>query len=98
MKTTWRRYGGAEAGLDDFRLHDTRHTAATRLLRASGNLKLVQQLLGHEDISTTAKYADANLADLAEAMEGVTKSRHERKHSLENLRVKQRLLAASNEG
>jgi integrase len=75
MKTTWRRYGGASAGLKDFRLHDLRHTAATRLLREVGNLKLVQQLLRHEDIATTAKYAHTDLADLREAMERVEKSR-----------------------
>lgn len=75
MKSTWRRYGGAKAGLIDFRLHDTRHTTATRLLRDSGNLKLVQRLLRHEDITTTVKYAHADIRDLRSAMERLTKSR-----------------------
>ena len=75
FKTAWRRYGGAAAGLEDFRLHDARHTAATRLLRNSGNLKLVQKLLRHEDIATTSKYAHADHADLRAAMESETKSR-----------------------
>lgn len=75
LKTVWRRYGGSEAGLSDFRLHDTRHTAATRLLRESGNLKLVQKLLRHDDISTTVKYAHADDSDLRAAMEAVSESR-----------------------
>ena len=37
----------AKAGLKDFRIHDLRHTAATRTLRATGNLRIVQQLLNH---------------------------------------------------
>lgn len=47
------------AGIDDYRFHDNRHTAATRNLRASGNLKAVSKLLGHTNVSTTAKYAHA---------------------------------------
>lgn len=81
LKTAWRRFGGAKAGLEDFRFHDTRHTAATRLLRETGNLKLVQKLLRHEEITTTAKYAHADDEDLRLAMEAVTESRklHRRK-------------------
>lgn len=58
----------AKAGLADFRFHDMRHTAATRLLRKTGNLKMVQKLLRHSDIGTTAKYAHVFDDDLAEAM------------------------------
>ncbi|WP_321504121.1 tyrosine-type recombinase/integrase [Breoghania sp.] len=71
LKTRWRRdvrEAGLDIGVVDFRLHDTRHTAATRLLRATGNLKIVQQLLGHTTISTTARYAHADLSDLAGGM------------------------------
>jgi len=75
LKTAWRRHGGSAAGLEDFRFHDIRHTAATRLLRTSGNLRLVQRLLRHEDIATTTKYAHASDEDLRQAMEAVTESR-----------------------
>jgi len=78
LNTTWRRYGGPAADLDDFRLHDLRHTAATRLLRSSGNLKLVQKLLRHADISTTIKYAHATDEDLRRAMESADKARRKR--------------------
>lgn len=57
-----------KAGLEDFRFHDFRHTAATRLLRQTGNLRLVQLLLGHEDVKTTMRYAHASGNDLLNAM------------------------------
>ena len=34
-------------------MHKARHTAGQRLLDATGNLKAVQKLLGHESIQTT---------------------------------------------
>jgi integrase len=61
----------AEAGVEDFRFHDTRHTSATRTLRASGNLKIVQRMLAHANIATTAKYAHVQIDDVREAMQKV---------------------------
>ena len=58
----------SKAGVVGLRLHDLRHTAATRLLRSTGNLKLVSRLLRHSDVSTTAKYAHVVDDDLREAM------------------------------
>jgi hypothetical protein len=62
-----------------FRFHDNRHTAGTRLLRHTGNLKMVQKLLNHARISTTAKYAHVLDDELLDAMDGMedrdTKSR-----------------------
>ena len=58
-----------KAGVDA-RIHDLRHTTGMRTLRATGNLKVVQKLLGHTDIAITAKfYTDATLEDLRGAME-----------------------------
>lgn len=58
------------AGIEDFRFHDLRHTFATRLLRQTGNLKLVSRLLGHTSVETTTRYAHAMDSDLADAMDG----------------------------
>ncbi len=45
------------AGLEaDVHPHTLRHTYATRLLRAGGNLRLVQDALGHARITTTEIY------------------------------------------
>lgn len=57
-----------DAGITDFRFHDLRHTRATRLVRATGNLKAAQKLLGHSDISTTSRYAHVLEDDLRLAM------------------------------
>lgn len=65
LATEWRRAGGPK----DYRFHDNRHTRATRLLRQTGNLKLVQKLLGHTRIETTAKYAHASDDDLRNALD-----------------------------
>lgn len=64
-----------DAGITDLRWHDIRHTAATRMLRRSGNLALVQKLLGHDRVTTTMKYAHTSVDDLLAAMESVENSR-----------------------
>jgi integrase len=58
-----------EAGIRNFRFHDLRHTMATRMLRRTGNLKLVSKLLGHKDVETTARYAHVMMDDLRTALD-----------------------------
>jgi integrase len=67
LKVTFRR-AVTNAKLVDLHFHDLRHTCATRLLRATGNLRLVKDLLGHEDMKTTLKYAHVTTEDLRAAM------------------------------
>lgn len=57
-----------EAGIEDFRFHDLRHTFATRMLRQTGNLKLVSRLLGHTTVETTMRYAHVLNDDLLDAL------------------------------
>jgi integrase len=61
-----------KAGIEDFSFHDLRHTCATRLLRKKGNMRLVKELLGHEDMNTTMKYAHVTTDDLRNAMDETT--------------------------
>jgi len=71
-QTGWRRPWKAAlkaAGVTDFRFHDTRHTAATRTRREGGDLKVIQKMLGHKRIETTARYAHVGLDDVRAAME-----------------------------
>ena len=49
-------------------MHRGRHTAATELQRPHHDLKLTQLLLGHQDIRSTARYAQLDTADLARAL------------------------------
>lgn len=59
-----------EAGIDRrVTPHTFRHTLATRLLSATGNLRLVQRALGHRSIGTTSRYAQLPDAALAKALE-----------------------------
>ncbi|WP_283177864.1 site-specific integrase [Gemmobacter sp. 24YEA27] len=57
------------AGIENFRFHDLRHTFATRMLRQTGNLKLVSRLLGHKQIDTTMRYAHVLDDDLRTALD-----------------------------
>ena len=45
------------AGLDGVRLHDLRHTFASRALAIGEGLPMIGELLGHRKIDTTARYA-----------------------------------------
>lgn len=45
------------SGIADFHVHRCRHTFAMRWLEAGGNLAVLQQVLGHRDLSTTMRYA-----------------------------------------
>jgi integrase len=56
------------ANLSDLRLHDLRHTAATRLVRATGNLAAAQKVLRHRRITTTMRYAHVTEDDLRAAL------------------------------
>ena len=73
-KTAWQRLR-ANSGVDNFRFHDFRHDFGTKLLRDSGNLKLVQKALNHRDIKSTLRYAHVLDEDVAAAVERLAKSR-----------------------
>ena len=47
----------ARAGLDDLRIHDIRHSYASRALALGESLPMIGKLLGHRQIETTARYA-----------------------------------------
>ncbi len=45
------------AGLEDLRIHDARHSYASRALALGESLPMIGRLLGHTQVETTARYA-----------------------------------------
>jgi len=74
LKSAWKRIR-ASAAVSDFRFHDFRHDFATKLLRETRNLKLVQRALNHADIKTTTKYAHVVDDEVAAGLDAMQKSR-----------------------
>ena len=57
----------ARAGLSDVRIHDLRHSYASRALALGESLPMIARLLGHREIETTARYAHLDRASVHEA-------------------------------
>lgn len=57
--------------VSSFRFHDLRHTAATYLQAATGDLLITQQVLGHADVRMTTKYAHVSDERLRQAISGL---------------------------
>lgn len=56
-----------DAGLEDLRVHDLRHSFASFLVNAGRSLYEVQTLLGHTQIKTTQRYAHLSTTSLRNA-------------------------------
>ncbi|MGB7207371.1 MAG: tyrosine-type recombinase/integrase [Pyrinomonadaceae bacterium] len=60
-----------KAGLEDFRFHDLRHTAATRMADVGADAFTLMKILGHSDIRMTARYTHATDAALRRAVANI---------------------------
>lgn len=82
MRSGWRNvYRGFErarekAGLT-IRYHDLRHMAATAMVNAGVDSRLIGDILGHKSIQTTRKYTHPSVAAKLEALKAVTAGLHQ---------------------
>ncbi|MFN4104256.1 MAG: tyrosine-type recombinase/integrase, partial [Tepidimonas sp.] len=58
-----------EAGLPGVRIHDLRHSFASHVLQSSGDLRGVQELLGHASIASTQIYTGLDFQHLSRVYE-----------------------------
>lgn len=70
IKTAWRALL-KDAKVTGFRLHDLRHTFASRVKRAGADLYTVQRLLGHSSPMMTQRYSHLQPDDLRAAVEAI---------------------------
>ena len=56
LSSYWRHARGL-CGLEDVRIHDLRHSFASRALAIGESLNMIGRLLGHTDVASTARYA-----------------------------------------
>lgn len=70
IKRSFRR-AVEDAGIKDFRFHDLRHTAATRMADAGADAFTLMRILGHSDIRMTTRYTHATDAALRRAVENL---------------------------
>ena len=64
----------ARAGLHDVRIHDIRHSFASRALALGEGLPIIGRLLGHRRIETTARYAHLARDSVKESAERIAVS------------------------
>ncbi|MCY4558637.1 MAG: site-specific integrase, partial [Chloroflexi bacterium] len=64
----------AKAGLHDVRIHDIRHSFASRALALGEGLPIIGRLLGHRRVETTARYAHLARDSVRESAERIAVS------------------------
>ena len=73
LQKPWRRIR-ARAGLADVRIHDLRHSFASRALALGESLTMIGKLLGHTQVQTTARYAHLARDSMHTAASRITES------------------------
>ena len=58
-----------KAKIENFRFHDFRHTAASRMLEYGASIRTVQEILGHSSVAVTERHTYTNAKSKAKAVE-----------------------------
>lgn len=69
--TFFRHLRDAEPDVRRLSPHCCRHTFATLTRESGADIRVVQELLGHADIKTTARYSHANFGSMQRAVQGL---------------------------
>ncbi len=64
------------AVIEDFRFHDLRHTAASRMAEAGASPFTLMKILGHSDIRMTSRYTHATDLAIRKAVENLDANSH----------------------
>jgi len=64
----WKKAAGIDRKLG---VHAARHRFAKKLLDATGNIRIVQAVLGHKNLNTTAIYTEMDVEDLKKGVESI---------------------------
>ena len=64
----------ARAGLGDVRIHDLRHSFASRALALGESLPMIGKLLGHRKVETTSRYAHLGLESAKASAASISES------------------------
>lgn len=67
LKAAWTR-ACERAGVEGLKMHDLRHTAATRMMLKTGNLALVKVLTGHKTDSQLGRYINVKADDVVKVL------------------------------
>lgn len=69
----WWKMALVEAKIKNFRWHDLRHSFASKLMKQTGNIRIVQEAGGWATVSMASRYSHVAHTDLSAAMEGLAR-------------------------